>query len=92
MTDRHWMPAEIDARVKQAEIEDVEPTLLSIIRQLRAGEAFILCEECSGMGFIEEDGRQHSCPVCDGDPKITFATVKEYARQIDELLRKVSNL
>jgi hypothetical protein len=51
---------------------------------------FILCKECDGRGWYEDDGTQCSCPVCDGEPKITFATVKSYAEQIDRLLCKMS--
>jgi RecJ-like exonuclease len=49
---------------------------------------FILCEECEGKGQIFDDGIYRECPVCDGEPKITFATVKSYAQQIDRLAVK----
>ena len=48
----------------------------------------IICTECTG-GFVEDDGQKHPCPVCDGDPVITFATFKEYSRQIGFFSRKL---
>jgi len=45
----------------------------------------IICTHCNGKGFTEEDGYTRTCRVCDGDPVITFETVKEYAFQIDDL-------
>ena len=48
----------------------------------------IICTPCNGKGFTEEDGYTRTCRVCDGDPVITFETVKEYAFQIDDLRLK----
>ena len=52
----------------------------------------IICEECDGKGQIFDDGLYRECPVCDGDPRITFQTVKEYARQITEMSKKLWNV
>jgi len=49
--------------------------------------AFLICRKCSGLGTVMEDGFQKLCAVCDGDPKLTYETFVEYARQIDRDLR-----
>lgn len=50
---------------------------------------FLLCQRCKATGYVEDDGVKRECPVCDGDPKITYEAFAEYAQQIDELLLKV---
>jgi len=59
----------------------------------------MICQECVGTGSVEHDGVSKLCPVCDGEPLITFQTVKSYAQQIDiqreialELRAKISEL
>lgn len=53
---------------------------------------FILCEECDGTGRVDDEGSIFTCRICDGEPKITFATVKDYAEQIDSLLNEKMKL
>jgi uncharacterized Zn finger protein (UPF0148 family) len=53
---------------------------------------YILCVKCKDTGLLESDGIKSICPVCDGDPKITYETVAEYARQIDKLREEVYRL
>jgi hypothetical protein len=50
-----------------------------------------ICCECK-TGYIENEGVKRACPVCDGDPLITLAVVKEYARQIDAARKHVLTL
>lgn len=52
----------------------------------------IVCEECGGTGSLDDEGRFKDCPVCDGGKTITFADHKEYARQIDALVRQRAEL
>ena len=60
--------------------------MLTMLHMTRLG--CILCEKCVGKGTVENEGVTNNCPVCDGEPIITFATVAEYARQIDELRKE----
>ena len=46
---------------------------------------YLVCANCTD-GVVEDEGKTYGCPVCDGDPNITYETVAEYSRQIDALL------
>src|SRR5574337_669691 len=54
------------------------------------GTGFITCQ--CGTGKVEEDGVSRNCPVCDGDPRITLETIKEYARQVDSFSKENAEL
>ena len=80
-----WSPEELaQIRRERANFDEENLTALRATRP-----HFILCEECSGKGLIEDDGQYRECPVCDGTPMITFELVKQYAEQIDSLRKQL---
>lgn len=50
----------------------------------------ITCQRCNGTGQVDSDEGlgPRNCMVCDGQPTIDYAMVKEYARQIDYFMHE----
>ena len=50
----------------------------------QASRSSFLCQMCNGTGQVPLEGMGDSdCPVCDGDPVITYEVFASYSRQID---------